>query len=196
MQATSGVFTCALESIVTCAATYPLFYFHTPWIRAGSHKQCFAACSHGIFFWFFYCAESAQPIPTGQQFPIAALSAINSDGPQQQLRPNYVPSSLTLSKLQFSDWISLEEWRLHNVPLLQKCPIAIGPFFIVVTGMGWPVATVISSHGRPDVSGSNYSSNMYCWCHQCPLLLWSSYINTKTDAPITSTLHFWPSTYA
>jgi hypothetical protein len=29
----------------------------------------------------FYCTEPAQPIPTGQHFAIAALSAINSDGP-------------------------------------------------------------------------------------------------------------------
>jgi hypothetical protein len=37
MQAAPGAFTCALESIVTCAATYPPFNFHAPWIRAGTH---------------------------------------------------------------------------------------------------------------------------------------------------------------
>jgi hypothetical protein len=50
MQAAPGAFTCAFESIMTCAATYPPFDFHALWIRAGSHRQCFAACSHGIFF--------------------------------------------------------------------------------------------------------------------------------------------------
>jgi hypothetical protein len=41
-----------------------------------------------------------------------------------------------------------------------------------------------------------HSSNGHCLHHQCPLLLWLSHINAKTDAQIAFRLNFVRSTYA